>query len=95
MRRETIVRLPSIFNNDLAFFKNIPIGEKRAIQLRWEMYNIFNHRISETLTVKWSSAWFRLGPIPPPLVQQPTSALRLSGRPETLLVPQPVPDPPA
>jgi hypothetical protein len=36
------VRIPSIFNNDLAFFKNIPIGEKRAVQLRWEMYNIFN-----------------------------------------------------
>jgi hypothetical protein len=36
------VRIPSLFNNDLAFFKNVPIGEKRAIQLRWEMYNIFN-----------------------------------------------------
>src|SRR6266550_3138852 len=36
------LRLPSIFNNDLAFFKNIPIGEKREIQLRWEMYNVFN-----------------------------------------------------
>jgi Carboxypeptidase regulatory-like domain len=37
------VRMPSIFNNDLAFFKNVPIGEKREIQLRWEMYNLFNH----------------------------------------------------
>lgn len=37
------VRLPSIFNNDLAFFKNIKMSEKRAIQLRWEIYNIFNH----------------------------------------------------
>jgi len=37
------VRMPSIFNNDLAFFKNIKIGEKREVQLRWEMYNIFNH----------------------------------------------------
>ena len=37
------VRLPSIFNNDLAFFKNIPLGEKRALQLRWEIYNVFNH----------------------------------------------------
>jgi hypothetical protein len=36
------LRLPSIFNNDLAFFKNVPIGEKREIQLRWEMYNVFN-----------------------------------------------------
>jgi hypothetical protein len=37
------VRMPSIFNNDLAFFKNVKIGEKREIQLRWEIYNIFNH----------------------------------------------------
>jgi Carboxypeptidase regulatory-like domain len=38
------VRLPSIFNSDLAFFKNIPLGEKkRQLQLRWEIYNIFNH----------------------------------------------------
>ena len=38
------VRLPSIFNSDLAFFKNIPLGEKkRELQLRWEIYNIFNH----------------------------------------------------
>jgi Carboxypeptidase regulatory-like domain len=37
------VRMPSIFNNDLAFFKNVKLGEKREIQLRWEIYNIFNH----------------------------------------------------
>jgi len=37
------VRMPSIFNNDLAFFKNIKFSEKRALQLRWEIYNIFNH----------------------------------------------------
>jgi len=37
------VRMPSIFNNDLAFFKNIPFNEKRSLQLRWEIYNIFNH----------------------------------------------------
>jgi len=36
------VRMPNIFNNDLAFFKNIPIGEKRELQLRWEIYNVFN-----------------------------------------------------
>src|SRR3954470_21113083 len=36
------VRMPSIFNTDLAFFKNIHIGESRGIQLRWEMYNLFN-----------------------------------------------------
>lgn len=37
------VRMPSIFNNDLAFFKNFKLGENREIQLRWEVYNIFNH----------------------------------------------------
>jgi hypothetical protein len=37
------VRMPSIFNNDLAFFKNIRFDEKRTLQLRWEIYNIFNH----------------------------------------------------
>jgi hypothetical protein len=37
------VRLPSIFNSDVALFKNIPIGEKdRQIQLRWEIFNVFN-----------------------------------------------------
>lgn len=37
------MRMPSIFNNDLAFFKNIKVGEKHSFQLRWEIYNIFNH----------------------------------------------------
>lgn len=36
------VRMPSIFNTDLAFFKNFRIGENREIQLRWETYNVFN-----------------------------------------------------
>ena len=37
------LRMPSIFNNDVALFKNIPMGEHRALQLRWEVYNVFNH----------------------------------------------------
>jgi len=36
------LRMPSTFNTDLSFFKNIPIGEKRNIRLRWEIYNLFN-----------------------------------------------------
>ena len=36
-------RRPSIFNSDLAFFKNFKVGEKRGVQLRWEIYNLFNH----------------------------------------------------
>ena len=37
------IRQPSTFNNDIAIFKNVKIGERREIQLRWEVYNIFNH----------------------------------------------------
>ncbi len=37
------LRMPSTFNNDVAFFKNIPMGEGRELQLRWEIYNVFNH----------------------------------------------------
>ena len=37
------LRMPSIFNNDVALFKNIPMGETRSLQLRWEVYNVFNH----------------------------------------------------
>ena len=37
------LRMPSIFNNDVALFKNIPFGETRSLQLRWEVYNVFNH----------------------------------------------------
>jgi len=36
------VRIPSIFNNDVAMFKNFKIGESRGVQLRWEVFNIFN-----------------------------------------------------
>jgi len=36
------VRIPAVFNSDLAFFKNFKIGERRGVQLRWEIYNIFN-----------------------------------------------------
>jgi hypothetical protein len=36
-------RRPNIYNTDLAFFKNFRWGEKRGIQLRWEIYNLFNH----------------------------------------------------
>ena len=36
------IRRPSIFNNDLALFKNFRWGERRQIQLRWETYNLFN-----------------------------------------------------
>jgi hypothetical protein len=41
--QRNLVRLPGVFNSDLAFFKNVPIAEKGKIQFRWETYNLFNH----------------------------------------------------
>ena len=40
--QRNLIRLPAIFNTDVALFKNFKIGEKREIQLRWETYNLFN-----------------------------------------------------
>ncbi len=39
-----VIRLPGANNWDIAFFKNFPVkSEGRYFQLRWEMYNAFNH----------------------------------------------------
>jgi hypothetical protein len=40
-------RLPRIVNSNIAAFKNFAIGGRRRIQVRWEMYNVFNQ-------VNWS-----------------------------------------
>ena len=40
--QRNLLRMPSIFNTDVAFFKNFRMGEKRGVQLRWETYNLFN-----------------------------------------------------
>ena len=40
-------RLPWIRNTDLSMFKNFQMGGGRRIQIRWEIYNLFN-------TVNWS-----------------------------------------
>jgi len=37
------LRGPGANNWDVAIFKNVPIREQAAIQLRWEMYNALNH----------------------------------------------------
>jgi hypothetical protein len=39
----TFLRGPGINNWDIATFKNFPIRERMKLQLRWEMYNAFNH----------------------------------------------------
>jgi hypothetical protein len=39
-----LFRGPGLINSDVTLFKNFPIkGEQRALQLRWEVYNVFNH----------------------------------------------------
>src|SRR5205823_4252614 len=36
-------RLPGFNNFDWSLFKNFPIREAKTLQLRWELYNTFNH----------------------------------------------------
>ena len=38
-----MLRLPGVFNSDLALFKSVRLGEKVRMQFRWETYNLFNH----------------------------------------------------
>jgi Carboxypeptidase regulatory-like domain/TonB-dependent Receptor Plug Domain len=40
--QRNLVRLPPVFNTDVAVFKNFRLKERREIQLRWETYNLFN-----------------------------------------------------
>ena len=38
-----VVRGPGVTNSDITLFKNIPLGASaRRLQLRWEIYNVFN-----------------------------------------------------
>ena len=38
-----MIRGPGVTNSDITLFKNIPFGSSgRKLQLRWEMYNVFN-----------------------------------------------------
>jgi hypothetical protein len=39
-----VTRGPGVTNSDITLFKNIPLGSGlRKLQLRWEIYNVFNH----------------------------------------------------
>lgn len=40
---KTLFRGPGIDNWDIALFKDFPIYERSRLQLRWELYNAFNH----------------------------------------------------
>ncbi len=37
------IQLPRIVNWNLSLFKNVPLGGRRRLQFRWEMYNLLNH----------------------------------------------------
>ena len=39
----TLFNGPGVNNTDISFFKNIPIRERASLQLRWEIYDFFNH----------------------------------------------------
>ena len=38
-----ILRLPWTNSWDMAIFKSVPVRESMRFQIRWEMYNAFNH----------------------------------------------------
>ena len=40
---KTLIRGPGINNWDLSLFKTFPVRERVRFQLRWELYNAFNH----------------------------------------------------
>jgi hypothetical protein len=40
---EAKVLLPGFNNHDLTIFKNFPVRGRHKMQLRWEIYNLFNH----------------------------------------------------
>jgi hypothetical protein len=35
--------MPGFHNHDLSIFKDFPIRGTHKMQLRWEIYNLFNH----------------------------------------------------
>jgi hypothetical protein len=37
------VQLPGFNNHDLSIFKDFPMHASQKMQLRWEIYNLFNH----------------------------------------------------
>jgi hypothetical protein len=38
-----VIRLPGTHVWDMTIFKNVSLGARRTLQLRWEAYNVFNH----------------------------------------------------
>jgi hypothetical protein len=49
---------PSRFQNDVAVTRSLPLGNSRAVQLRWEIFNVFNHTNFNAPTTALNSANF-------------------------------------
>ena len=43
MAGETILNAPGLQNINLTLQKNWSVGERKTVQFRWEVFNIFNH----------------------------------------------------
>ena len=58
------VLLPGFHNHDLSIFKDVPIGGNRKFQLRWEIYNLFNHPQWNTVdtTAQFNAAGQQIDP---------------------------------
>jgi Carboxypeptidase regulatory-like domain/TonB-dependent Receptor Plug Domain len=60
-----IIRLPGVHNWDITLFKRVPFGGgRRYFQLRWEMYNVFNHTQYNGVdtTARFSAAGAQVNP---------------------------------
>jgi hypothetical protein len=58
------IRGPGINNWDVALFKSFPIREQVKVQLRWELYNAFNHTQFSALdtTARWDAVGAQVNP---------------------------------
>ena len=61
-RARNVLRRPSIFNTDIALFKNFKWGETRSVQLRWETYNVFNKTNFSDIDSSLTYALFQVNP---------------------------------
>ena len=52
------LRLANLVDFDWSLFKNTKVNEKTSVQLRWEIYNIFNHANFGVLNNTFTSSQF-------------------------------------
>jgi len=62
---------PSYFNTDLSLFKDIPLAAKSKLQLRGEVFNVFNKKNYRTIETNYNSSRFgAVTDIEPPRIVQ-------------------------